>query len=67
MAHIMHFMKTGCTSTISQTSGFQKYLLKNLTCIFLSIRANSENTFAMTDPVLKSIHCKKNCSNPGPI
>ena len=52
MAHSIDFMKTGCTSKISQISEFQNHLPKNLTFIFLSLRANQKNQFAMTDPAL---------------
>ena len=48
MVHSMHFIKTGCTSEISQISGFQNYFLKKyLTFKFLIQKAQ----FAMTDPL----------------
>ena len=44
MAHSIGLMETGCTSKISQISGFQNHLPKNLTCLFLSLRANLKKT-----------------------
>ena len=52
MAHGIHFMKTGCTSKISQTSGFQKHIQKKLTCLFLSLRANSKNPVCLDWPCI---------------
>ena len=67
MAHSVDFTKTGCTSKISQLSGFHNHLPKNLTCIFLSLRADLEKKqFALTDPVfaltVKSDSVKENTS-----
>ena len=52
MGHIMHFMKTGCTSKISQISGFLKHIpKKNLIAYFYLSELIQKNHFALTDPV----------------
>ena len=48
-------MKTGCTRKISQTSGIQNHLLKNLNFIFLSLGANSKKK-----PVCHDWPCRTN-------
>ena len=42
-------MKTGCTSKISQISGFLKHIPKNFNCLFISLRANSKNPFCLEE------------------
>ena len=46
------FMKTGCTSKISQTRNFKTTFKKNLTCIFLSVRVNLKNTLCHEGPCI---------------
>ena len=46
----MHFVKTGCTSEISQISGFQNHLPKNLSRTFPYVRANSKNPVCHDGP-----------------
>ena len=48
-------MKTGCTRKISQTSGIQNHLPKNLNFIFLSLGANSKK-----NPVCHDWPCRTN-------
>ena len=52
MAHSIDFMKTGCTSKISQISEFQNHLPKKIyhSYFYLS-ELIQKNQFAMTDPV----------------
>ena len=52
MAHSIGFMKTCCTSKISQISEFPNHLPKNLAFIFLSLRANSKKTVCVDWPCM---------------
>ena len=60
MAHSIDFMKTGCTSKISQISEFQNHLPKKLKFNFSikhpkQIKKKKKKQFAMTDPVEQTI------------
>ena len=53
MAHIMHFMKAGCTRKISQISGFQKQIPKKFKLPITNYLSElvQKTQFALTDPV----------------